>query len=257
MPKKKILFAGCSFTAHCGFNDTNQLIYHWPEIFSKHFNVYYQNIAIGGCSNNEIFKRTIEATASQSFDLVIVMWSSTDRKWIYHSNNNVDDYTIINNGIPLGFNNHCAESKTYAKLHYTHFNNQYMNLKHWLIDSLALAKYFESIQQPYVFSKGFDNLISGIDCVTYCQGTGFTNISDTVKQMVDFDNQPDYYINEKIKILQNLINQNKNLNWIDFLDSGFFRHAVDISDDNMHPGIKSNQIFATRLIDHCREQQLL
>jgi hypothetical protein len=257
MPKKKILFAGCSFTANCGFTDENRLMYHWPELFSKHFDVYYQNVAVGGCSNNEIFKRTIESTADQLFDLVIVMWSSTDRKWVYYSDNNIDDFTNVTGGMLCGFNSHLAESNTYSKLHYTYFNNQYINLKHWLIDSLALAKYFEAIQQPYIFLKGFSNLINDVDCITYRRDLGFANISNTVKKFIDFDNRPDYYINEKIKILQNLISQNKKLNWFDFLSNGFSELTVDVSDDNMHPGIRSNQIFATRLINHCQEQQLL
>ena len=158
MIKKKILFVGCSFTANSGFTDDNLTKYHWPYLVSKHFDCYYHNAGIGGSSNEEIFYRTLELTANQSFDLVVVMWSALGRKWTYFSEPNIDDFTIINPG-PAGFKSNSTEVKDFHKLYLTYFNNQYVSLKQWLDQIICLQGYFKHKKQSYVFVKGFDNLI--------------------------------------------------------------------------------------------------
>lgn len=257
MSQKTILFAGCSFTSDCGFTETNRLQYHWPELFCKHFNCSSQNIAIGGSSNEEIFLRAVEHTIDTKVDLVVVMWSAIGRKWIYCSDRNIDDYTAINFGNLRGFNCSSDEVKDYAKMHYAYFNNEYMNLKHWLISAIALANYFESRQQPYVFARGFENCVDDFENLLYDTSHGFLNVSDNTRRLLKIDNNPDYLINNKAQIIKDLINHNKNLNWNNLLTPGFYESRTDYADDLIHPGIKTNQLFCNQLIDYCTREKLL
>jgi hypothetical protein len=253
--KKKILFVGCSFTADSGFTNENAVKYGWPSLLSKHFNCYYYNAGIGGSSNEEIFYRTIELTSSQSYDLVVIMWSSLGRKWFYFSEPNIDNYTIIHPG-PSGWNSNSAEVKDISKLYLTYFNNQYVALKQWLDQIICLQRYFKYSNQPYVFIKGFGNLIYEFDSITYA-GNGFENMSDVVKTILNFDNNPDYVLCEKITQVQQLIQQVDVTSWIDFKNFSFIKSAVDQADDGVHPGTKTNQHIALKLIEHINERRLL
>lgn len=255
MTFQKILFAGCSFTADCGFNENNRSKYHWPCLLEQHYDAMQTNIAIGGCSNEEIFHRAVEACIEIRSDLAIVMWSQLERQWIYFDDNNIDDFTIINNGIIKGNNSHRKEALTYAKLHYVYFNNQYMNLKKWLLQCIALANFFENHHQPYVFALGFSNLINSFKKIKY--NNGFIDLDDVCKAVLDFDNRPDDYIWKKINVLQNLIFQTSKLNWLDFNGSSFFDSQVDVADDGGHPGVLSNQKLYQQFVTYIDQRELL
>jgi hypothetical protein len=253
--KKKILFVGCSFTADSGFDNNNLIKYHWPSLVSEHFDCYYYNAGIRGSSNEEIFYRTIEITANQSFDLVVIMWSNLGRKWAYFSAPNVDNFTIINPG-PFGLNANSTEVESFHKLYVSYFNNEYVALKQWLDQIICLQGYFKHKKQLYVFLKGFDNLICDFDNVRMSVH-GFEHMSDSVKRILNFDNNPDHYIFNKIEHIQQLIHQVDTDNWIDFKNFSFFKSQVDLADDLIHPGKLSNQTVSLQLIAHINANKLL
>ena len=249
------MFAGCSFTAHCGFNEDNRQKYHWPYLLEHHYHAKQTNIAIGGCSNDEIFLRSLEESLTNQYDLAIIMWSGLERSWIYFDDKNIDDFTIINNGVVTGNNSLQSAACDYAKLHYAYFNNQYMNLKKWLLQCVALANFFKNRDQPYVFAPGFANLIDQFAKIKYDQGV--FNMDDTCKAMLDFDNRPDDYVWTKVKVLQDLIAQTSRLDWLYFDGKNFHDSAVDVADDQEHPGILSNQKLYQQLVIHIDQRKLL
>ena len=53
MKNKKLLSVGCSFTAHCGFDQN--IHKHWLPQFAKKYNFELTNLGLPGCSNAEIF----------------------------------------------------------------------------------------------------------------------------------------------------------------------------------------------------------
>ena len=257
MSKNKILFDGCSFTANSGFAPENQNKFHWPHLLSRHYRVDVDNNAVGGSSNTEIFNRTVQNTASDAYNLVVVQWSSINRYWAYRSDNNIDDFTIISGGQPCGFSCDQYETQQYSKLHQTYFTNNYMNLRHWLCQVIALAGFFNYQKQPYVFIKGFENYISDFTNAEYISGVGFVNLPKEIKDLLDFNNRPDDYILSKIINIQNLINKARHLNWLNFDSISFNDAAVDLADDQMHPGLESNQWLSEQLILHCDRKNLL
>jgi hypothetical protein len=255
MLAQKILFAGCSFTADCGFREENRDKYHWTCLLQQHYNAEQTNIAIDGCSNDEIFLRSVEASIKNSYDVAIIMWSGLGRRWIYFDHKNIDDFTIINNGVVTGNNYLQKAACDYAKLHYAYFDNQYMNLKNWLLQSIALANFFKNRDQPYVFAPGFSNMIDRFAKIRYDQG--FVNMDDACKAMLDLDNRPDDYVWIKVKVLQDLIAQASQLDWLYFHGKNFYDSAIDLADDQEHPGIGSNQKLYQQLVTHIDQRKLL
>lgn len=246
MPGKKALFVGCSFTANCGFKPENQAIYHWPHIFCQQTEHEMVNRGIGGMSNQEIFLRTVEAVTDESYDLVVVMWSEVGRQWIYCSDGNVDNFTMLNSGLPKGFRNDADFVNAYAKLYYTHFNNRYVATKHWLLYCTALENFLKNKNIPYVFARGFDNNVDTFVNATY--SNGFSNI-DSLKSFLDFNNRPDDYILEKITKIQNLVKAQDQSKWLNLYSKSFKDTTIDLADDARHPGPKTNLVFASELIN--------
>lgn len=249
------MFDGCSFTANSGFETENQCVSHWPYLLSQHYQKEFDNNAIGGSSNEEIFYRVVCATALHSYDLVLVQWSELSRVWIHCATKNIDDFTIINYGDPKGYRADMPEVKQYAKLHYAYFNNYYVNLKKWLCQVLSLAGYLDSKTQPYVFIKGFENYISKFNSIDY--NVGFENLHSTIKHFLDFDNRPDDYLLKKIKDIQILLCQVQKLNWVNFDSLSFFDSTIDLADDQCHPGPDSNRLLTNQLILYCNKHHLL
>lgn len=251
---KDALFVGCSFTADCGFTLENQSKYHWPHLFCQQTNYTMHNYAIGGMSNHEIFLRTTELSACNSYDLVVLMWSSSERHWIYCADQNVDDFTIVNSATPgRGLGGLRADTtyvKNYAKLHYKWFNNRYIGVKQWLLYSLALENFLKKLNIPYIFIKGFDNSISDVLNATY--NNGFQNI-DNLNSLLDFDNRPDDYILEKLNVLQNLVQKQDTTHWLNLNKKSFRELTVDLADDLIHPGIKTNAVLANSLVKFYKE----
>ena len=256
MTDKKILFDGCSFTANNGFKTENQCKFHWPHLLSQHYQTKFDNNAISGSSNEEIFHRVISATQRNSYNVVFVQWSEVSRQWVYWGNDTLNRFTIINQGLPIGFQKDRPEVKQYAKLHYTYFNNYYVNLKKWLLQVLALGGYLRSISQPYVFIKGFENSISRFTDVEY-SNNGFKNISPFLKKLLDFDNEPDNVILERINNIQVLLNKVQQLDWLNFDSKSFVDSKVDLSDDFLHPGPQTNTQLTEQLILYCNQLKLL
>jgi hypothetical protein len=254
MTKKRILFVGCSHTADSGFTEENQLKYHWPWLLSNRYDCYFQNAGLGGMSNDEIYYRCSEIILSYKFDLVVVMWSSIGRKWVYFEENNVDEYTIINYGHITGLNEDRSEVKKYTALHYSHFDNKFVEIKHWLIQSLSLAATLQHQNTPFIFIKGSDNYLSDI-LDAACNETRFGNLSENLKTILDLDNRPDLYIIERLMSLKALADKNNQSYWFNFDKPAFFseHYTLDLADDGVHLGKLSNQKLDDELQDYLQD----
>ena len=201
-------------------------------------------------SNEEIFLHTVEELASNSYDLVVVMWSEIAREWIYFSDGNVDDFTIINYGDPMGLFESNTNLKMYAKLHYTYFNNLYVKMKKWLLLTMALESVLQSKGIPYVFVKGFGNYVTDFQQATYVNELGFTDMSTELQSMLDFENRPDFYISTKLNAVKKLMNSLDHSHWLEFDSYSFMDNAVDFADDGDHPGPVTNSDLSIKLIEH-------
>lgn len=244
--KKTILVVGCSHTHHSGFTDSNQEKYHWPWLLSRHYDCYFQNAGLEGSSNEEIFCRAVEILSEKKFALVVVMWSGIGRYWIYPENNNIDDYIALGLGVKS-----TPTVEEYTKLTYAYFNNQYIDVKKWLLKILALENFCKNKQQPFVFVKSFENYIRDFIAAEYSESNKFTNI-EPVKHMLDFDNRPDHYIADKLQRIKQLITAVDQSKWVNFTTDAFWGsdYTLDLADDQAHPGILTNKKMYLDLVDY-------
>lgn len=243
----RVLFAGCSFSEDCGFLPENQKKYHWTNLLQHQFGFDYNNIAIGGMSNPEIFYRTVNQLSISKYDIAIIQWSGINRFWAYNSKNNIDDVTMLTNGIVKGYVVDKKASEKFARLYYEHFFNTFVELKHWLLNIIALQSLLESTKTNYLFVKGFDNFITELLASKYME---YPAIPESMKSFFDFDNRSDDYLHLKLTELTTLIDVVKTFKWVNFESTPFSKYnwvggkVTDFADDGMHPGIESNKKLA-------------
>ena len=242
---KKVLFSGCSHTANSGFDKNFDK--HWVRLVANHYNFNYDNIAIGGMSNDEIFYRTVEAITTNKPDLVITLWTNIGRHWVYFDDPNIDDFSMVNPNI-AGFNSDSINLKNYAKLYNTFFVNRYVLLKRWLLQCILLQTLFEKEDINYCFIRAYDNLLS--DWRNIDSDNLFCSLSEDLKQILDFHGKPDYYIQQKISEIDILLNKLDNSKWLNLNTPSFneMSEPGDVADDGRHIGEIGNMRLSKLLI---------
>lgn len=136
-----ILAVGCSFTHGCELPDT---ILAWPHILANKVNGSVKNLGFPGGSNDYIFRTALEESLKDQYDLVVVQWSSVDRREIWYR------------GKPISISPSSGwlsnpELKGWIKQYYVQFHDDELRLRAWLSQVVALQEYFKQQQQNFVF----------------------------------------------------------------------------------------------------------
>lgn len=243
----KIFIAGCSFSAENGFFKEN-LRYTWPNVLAKELSARLVNVAHSGQPNLEIFNKTVEAiTNDQTYDLAIIQWSGFDRRWVYPAENNIDQPISITPGMVFGAestNIQASDLETYSKFHYTYLNNMYINFKNWMMQILSLHSFLLQKKIPYIFLKGFENLISDVQKINLSIDLE-SGIPCSIKAMINFKNNSDEQILKKINEITFLLAEvKKTTTWVNLESEAFNEFTkFDCADDGKHPGIIACQKF--------------
>lgn len=264
---KKILITGCSYSANntqSGWKKEN-LHKHYSNILNSNNDIEIKNIAIGGCSNKEIFYRSIENCLKNEYDYCIVQWTSLHRFWIYESENNIDDETQILPQVK-GKLTYKSPATELHKIITSYYLNSFVALKQWLLDQIVLQEFFKKHSIRYLFVRGFPNYTDELENILQqnpfirekkLKSIPEISIPKNIKDILDFDNNPDYYLEEKLGGLLSLYkkidkkkcigyNENKGVYGIDIKSYGL---ENDYADDNAHPGEKTNHIIADKILE--------
>tara|TARA_B100001939_G_C16945659_1_gene620178 strand:- start:811 stop:1623 length:813 start_codon:yes stop_codon:yes gene_type:complete len=84
----KLLINGCSFTGGSEVihdPETNLITNNGQTTWADHFKEDFEtnNVAVGGNSNDKIFRRTVEELNKESYDYAIIQWTAIHRKERY------------------------------------------------------------------------------------------------------------------------------------------------------------------------------
>lgn len=259
---KKILITGCSFSAETtqsGWKEEN-LHKTYSKMLERATGWQVDNQAIGGCSNREIFQRTISSCLQNQYEFVVVQWSELHRLWVYEAKDNVDDKTCI---LPYvnGINNHGDVPNLLKKIIVSCYLNDYMALQHWLHDQIALECFLKKNNLPYVFVRAFSNFVPELEHLVsqWSESTTlkleYLDIPKPIKNMLNLDNNPDYYLHENLSRLILAYQEIDKSNCIGYNLSGTVygldpNFKQDYADDNVHPGQSVNQLIMKNILDH-------
>ena len=267
LTNRNVLITGCSFSAdapHSGWHQKNQHK-HYSKILEKTHRWQIANLAAGGCSNREIALRTVEHCLKHHYDLCIIQWTSLHRLWIYEADCNVDLPTMILPSGVFGWGDLSTALK-FSKTFRKHYLNDYMAIKHWLLDQIMVQSYLKKHNINYVFVRGCSNYIHEIEAL--CQSWPLNNISEIqlskpLKEILNFDNNSDNYVYDKLLSIINIYKSIDKDNCIGYttgdgnygLPSNF--HEFDRADDGVHPGTAENLFLANSITDFCKKKGVL
>lgn len=262
---QKVLITGCSYSAQTtqsGWKEEN-LYKTYPMILKSLTGWQIDNRAIGGCSNREIFQRTIENCVAKHYDLCIVQWSSLHRLWLYEAIGNIDDFTQI---YPVTCGHITKEDIPHAlkKMMVSTYLNDYMALKHWLHDQISLQCFFEKKQIPFVFLRGFPNFVPELELLMeqWPKNTiSELDIPEKIKRMLNFDSNPDDYLYQKLGTLISAYQNIDKSQCIGYNHSSMIYgldpiFKKDYADDDRHPGHSVNCKISQIILEHIKQRYM-
>lgn len=243
-------YVGCSMTVGEGLKFEKQDGDLWVNLVSANFSAYTKNIAEKGNSNYNIFLSALNEILEYSPDKIFIQWSGLNRVWLYPGPD-----TVLKIFHTIG-SDYAYRDINLPKKEIQKFANQYMMLNHDFNLILELINYCLILEQ---ISKDKTQLIfiNGLlpwtrDLYQDDTKVNFsTNLSNYSKEIFDFNNRNDEELTVLFtKINNEIIKLNKNL-WINQFES-MLSIAVDYGNDNEHPGIKSQHIYADMIINYLK-----
>jgi hypothetical protein len=137
---------GCSFTE--GYNLHNPQLA-WPYQLGKVLNQDVISLAIGGGSNDRIYRTTVEFCNLQTPDYVIIGWTSLSRNELTH---NSGTYLRLAPNCKLPDEHELSDNlDTVHQFWSRYLLNEYINFRNLLHHILHLQDYFKIKKIPYKF----------------------------------------------------------------------------------------------------------
>jgi hypothetical protein len=257
---KKIVYAGCSFTAGTGFDETDlgrdckEFPDLWVNLCSENIKLFKNlvpvNVAYAGASNSDIFEQVIKAFGDYSnIEYVICAWTSIPRINKIHVGFELYDTTAFWNK-ELTNRTHYLNGHTLTDSYIQNCLNRYVTLLHIHYEIVDLLRYVNMIKN---IAK--DIKIININGLCPWDNDFFVRKVDnfypsdlskfTQKEILNCKNRDD----EEIYKLYTLQHDNYDAtggvdpdSWVNLYDS-FLKLKLDLNFDNSHPGIKSNQLY--------------
>jgi hypothetical protein len=252
------LFSGCSYTAGSGFELEKNDPSLWVNLLHSRqlqlSNTQLLNVAIGGGSNADIFKSTVFNLLTQpNIKYVFVQWTSVPR---YTLSLGLETYSTTQSFIPnLNLRTHNLHNITYSSNYLRQINDRFTALAHDHYEIVNLLYYINSINHLCQIKKCQIFHINGLCPWDYDYFTKVNNVlpsdyTEYTKAQIQIDTRSDNEIFELYNIIHNEYNTPGGIQkdtWIN-LYSSMRNQRVDVNNDGVHPGVKSNQLYYQQFV---------
>jgi len=253
-----ILFSGCSFVFGTGLEDNYSNPNHFSNILADNlFNNNYQidNIGVPGNSNERIFLESLHHLTKTYYEYAFICWTSLPRYvcWV-----GLELYQCRQTFSPgnIFLYEHKGNDISWTRDQLIDFQNKFILLNHQHYYIRDLVDYI-NILIDVAKSKGtniffINSLLPWDQCyfthineeVTPCKLTNYTN------ELLNSDKRDDIEINLLYQMMHKHYAENGGIQeerWLNLYQS-LYSMMIDVGDDNLHPGIKSHQLFADMLL---------
>lgn len=249
----KICFNGCSFTYGEGFNEQDRETYIYDRLVCNKLDVERVNIAIRGSSNLLIFQRSVNEIIQGNSDIIFTQWSALNRFWFFPGPDcslNIKD----KKNKSFSYRDIYIDQKKLDILKdlFLILNHDYQNI----IDLCLYVTVLDNLGQLYN-KKTYH--INGLvpwkeDLIReYNHYDLNSSMSDYTKEILDFDSRND---SELISFYEKLRDEIKKINqsrWVNIFDS-WQNNTLDVGPLGHHPGVKSNQWMANKILNFLESQ---
>jgi hypothetical protein len=246
---KKFTFIGCSFTVGVGLllekDDPNN----YTNIVANNYNANITNLAVGGNSNYNIFITTLNEIVFNQPDKIFVQWSVLNRLWIYPG---PDTELTLSHTIKDDYK-YC--DIYYSKKQLQELTNAYHILNHDYKNLITLINYCNILTRisdcQIIFINGLLPWTQEISDKN--TATNFSdNLSAYSKELLEFDTRDDDELNKFFSKLNVAVTSLDKRYWVNMFNS-LQNQAIDLGNDNAHPGIKSHQRYADMIIKYIED----
>jgi len=242
----KVCFNGCSFTVGEGFDVNQRDQYIYDRLVSRECGFEQSNIAEGGSGNYEIFMRSARAL-QQDFDILFIQWSALNRIWLYpgpdckwYSNDGYDEFHYRE--IKLD-----KPSKKIFENTLLMMNHDYHNISKLVDYCSILERLSEHHGKTVIHING---MVPWTNDLTKPLLTDLSqSLSEYTKGILDFDYRDDQEIIQLFCSLQQKFAELNQSRWVNLFNS-FYSDTIDHGPQGHHPGIKSHEIMAQKIVHY-------
>jgi hypothetical protein len=254
---KNLLFCGCSYVAGNGFTLEKKEPRLWVNLIHqnlfKKFNLI--NSSIGGRSNSGIFQDAVFNITNNNIDTAFVCWTSMPR---YEMHLGLELYPTRANFLPnVKHTTHTLNDITYSKKYLEEINNRFTALAHLHYEILNLIYYVNSLVK---LSKQFDTKIYFVNSLCSWDTNYFQKLENVLpneyttftQRIINSDNRDDLEIVNIYNKIHKEYSEAGGIQehyWLNLYNS-LRCNRIDVNNDNVHPGIKSNQLYYNLLSRH-------
>lgn len=257
---EKTIFTGCSFTEGIGLEGESKSVDLWLNILhrsNKNLNsTELINLGKGGINNIDIFKKSVDALAMKP-KFLFVSWTEILR---FNINPSVETYNTnicisgglefiemgINPGIQLTPSYLSTVIGKYLNLQHPHYELvqvlNFSNTLNHLADTVGTKIFFLNSLLPH------DNNYFNQVTLENRSPSDTTEYTRTILNVSTRDDDEYFIVYDKIHKDYNSSNGLAKNNWLNLHNSFRTDFCLDIGNDNIHPGVKSNHAYANYLL---------
>jgi hypothetical protein len=250
-----ILFNGCSFTKGTGLTDENLDPKLWTNQLAHNVfdNPVITNLSEAGRNNHWIFIETMSELLSNTYDVVIVGWTGTNRLNFNIGLELYNTLSRLSTNDTLDINLSSSQTISAKWLAGIGESIQKVQNPHWGI--LDLIKYINILHNYQVTQRKskifFVNSLChwSNDYFTLMDYTRPSELGDFYNEVLEIDNRDD----AEIKQLYTMIHQQystyggiQSNQWLNLYDS-LFNKKIDCALDGIHPGYASQDLYTDYL----------
>jgi hypothetical protein len=262
---KKVVFAGCSFTSGVGWqkDDTKIECKTAPELWvnlchtniDQLANLQLVNIGKSGASNTEIFESVVDVISNCNTDIkfIFCQWTAMPRYnfsaglELWDTNVPMQKSLLYRPLVKL------SNGDSWSSEYLEDLTNRFLVLHHLHGEIVKVINYLNILQRLanlFNIKIFFINGLCPWDHEYFKKLEGPNILPDkftdfTKKEILDIDSKDDKDIFKLYNKIHNDYEQLGGINessWINLYNS-MKRTALDTNNDNLHPGIKSNQLY--------------
>ena len=250
------LFSGCSYSAGTGFDLEKQDPDLWVnQLYSGMFaDTELLNISSAGRSNAGVFQDTVKALLNHPVKTAIVQWTSCSR---YNIELGFELYNTFQSFAPNGqCRDHNLNDINYSKSYLTTVQDRFVALSHDCYEILNLVEYTNSITALAAVVQTQVYFVNGLcpwdnDFFTQLSNVMPNQYTKYTQKLLNIDNRDDSEIFKLYDKMHHGLAQAggiKPLQWLNLYNS-MRSCRIDTNNDQLHPGVQSNNQYARMFED--------
>lgn len=243
-------FFGSSITKNVGFPPATRNQSSYPNLVSTHFGWKYDNLAVGGNPNTDIFHSVYNAIHNNTYDIIFVQWSRP--MWInfnprpgviFSPHSSSDSWTELSSCIQVPIKKLILASDVMRFL-----NHEYSNLIKLVDYANILDDISKNNNQKIFYINGAVQWNEKL--ITFnSKSDNLYELDDYTKYVLDFDNSVDEYIIKYANELRDKLLTLDQTLWMNLFEMLCWSN-IDVGPLGHHQGIETNKNWAEKIIKY-------